>query len=509
MRFEPDRAPRPRPIAARLTRRRLVAGLAAARVAAPLEKNTMASYLKATTATFSERTVRSLEQQLRGEVVRPEDAAYDQARQVWNAAVDRRPALIVRPRDVDDVIAAVAFSRAHGVPIAVRSGGHSAAGHGTVDDGIVVDLSLMKRFALDPARRIVAAGPGLTWGAFNDLTAANGLATPGPDVGAVGLGGHTLGGGFGWLSRKYGMTIDNLLAAEVVTAAGELERASAEENRDLFWALRGGGGNFGIATELTYRLHPVDTVIGGAIVYPASGAVLRDYVEAAAAAPDELATITFTMLAPPAPFIPAEAHGKPAFLMIGCYVGDPEESEQAYAPLRNLGGGAPLADTIAPLPYPALFEMTKMGETHRPQAIRAGFMTAIDDAALDAIVDAVGHATSPFGAVMLRVLGGAIARVPAEAAAFSHRDKPIYFGVSNAWEDPRDPRAEDHAAWTESLWRVLAPRTAGAYANFLGDEGDDRVRAAYSPANFARLAAIKRRYDPDNVFRLNANIPPA
>jgi FAD/FMN-containing dehydrogenase len=474
-----------------------------------LEEYTMAALVENTTATIPESTVHSLAEQLRGEIIRPGDTNYDQARQVWNATIDRRPALIVRPRDADDVITSVGFARANDLPLAVRSGGHSAAGFGTVEGGVALDLSLMKRFALDPARRVATAETGLTWGEFNGLAAETGLATPGPDVGAVGLGGHTLGGGFGWLSRRHGMTIDNLLAAEVVTADGNIVNASAEEHPDLFWALRGGGGNFGIATRFTYRLHPVETVIGGAIAYPASRAVLRDYVKAAAAAPDELATITFTMLAPPAPFIPTEAHGMPIFLLIGCYVGEPGGAERAFAPLRKLGGGAPLADTVVRLPYPALFQMTKMGETRRPQAIRAGFMTSIDDVVLDAIVDAVGNATSPFGSVMLRVLGGAITRVATDATAFSHRDKPFYMVVSNAWDNPRDSRADHHVTWTEALWRVLSPRTTGAYANYLGNEGPERILAAYSPAAFARLAKIKRRYDPDNVFRLNANILPS
>jgi FAD/FMN-containing dehydrogenase len=460
------------------------------------------------TSELSPSAVRELAEQLGGEVVRANDPAYDQARTVWNAAVDRFPALIVRPRDVSDIILTVQFSRANDLPLAVRGGGHGVAGYGTVDGGLVVDLSRMKRLILDPDRRIATAEAGLTWGEFAAQSHDRGLATPGPDVGAVGLGGLTLGGGFGWLSRLHGMTVDNVLAAEVVTADSQLVTASEKETPDLFWALRGGGGNFGIATQFQFRMHPLETVVGGALVYPATREVLRDFAAAAAAAPDELAALTLTQPAPPLPFIPAEAHGKPAFMMIACYAGDLDSGHQAYAPLRSLGGRAPLADTIDAMPYPALFELTTMAAVRRPQAIRAGFMTDLDDTTIDAILDAVAHATSPFSGVMLRVLGGAIARVPEEATAFSHRDKPIYFAIGNSWEGEADTPAEGHVAWTEALWQALAPRAAGAYANYLGDEGPARVRAAYSAASFDRLAAIKRRYDPDNVFRLNANVEP-
>jgi FAD/FMN-containing dehydrogenase len=469
----------------------------------------MGTHATAIAAELSANDVRTFARQFSGEVMRPDEAAYNQARQVWNAAVDRYPSLIVRPRNASDVIHAIAFAREHDLPLAVRSGGHSVAGHGTVDGGLVVDLSAMNRYTLDPSQRIATVESGLTWGEFVAQSHANGLATPGPDVGAVGIGGLTLGGGFGWLSRLHGMTVDKLISAEVVTADGQLVSASDKENGDLFWALRGGGGNFGIATTFQFQMHPVETVVGGALIYPAEQDVLRDYAAAAAAVPDTLAALALVQQAPPLPFIPSGAHGKPALMIIACYVGDPDASEQAYAPLRSLGGQTPLADTVDAMPYPAMFELTTMAAARRPQAIRAGFMTDLDETTIDAVLDAVSHATSPFSGVMLRVLGGAIARVPEEATAFSHRDKPLYFAIGNSWDDTLDPRSERHVAWTEALWQMLAPRTAGAYANYLGDEGPERVAAAYSPATFARLAAIKRRYDPDNVFRLNANVEPA
>jgi FAD/FMN-containing dehydrogenase len=455
----------------------------------------------------SAAAVRSLQERLRGEVVRPGDSEYDQARRVWNARVDRHPALIVRPRDVAGVTDAVDFARANDLRLAVRGGGHSPAGHGTVDGGLVVDLSNMRRLEVDPGRRVARAEPGLTWGEYNACTHEHGLATPGGDVAAVGIAGLTLGGGMGWLMRKHGMTIDNLLAVDVVTADGRWLTASETEHPDLFWALRGGGGNFGIATGFRYRLHPVDTVFGGAIVYPATRECLRAYAEATAAAPDELTTITFVLKAPPLPFIPAAAHGTPVHLILPSYVGDLDTGHQALAPLRTLAGRAPLADTTGPMPYPALYDLTAMAAVSRPHAIRNAYVRELADETIEIILDFIERATSPFSLVALRELGGAMARVPADATAFAHRDKAFYLAADNSWDE--EPRPERHIAWTEALWQAVAPHTDGAYAGFLEDEGEHRVRSAYSPATYARLAAIKRRYDPDNLLRRNPNVRPS
>jgi FAD/FMN-containing dehydrogenase len=446
-----------------------------------------------------------------GEVLRPGDAGYEQARRVWNARVDRHPALIVRPRDAAGVAAAVALARADGLPLAVRGGGHSPAGYGTVDGGLVVDLSAMRRLDVDPARRVAQAGAGLTWGDYNAGTHAHGLATPGGDVAAVGIAGSTLAGGMGWLMRKHGMTIDNLLAADVVTTDGRLVTASEAEHPDLFWALRGGGGNFGIATRFRYRLHPVGTIVGGAIVHRATQAGLRAYAEATAAAPDELTTITMVLRAPPLPFIPAEAHGMPVHLIMPCYIGDLETGQEALAPFRRLAGRAPLADTTGPLPYPALYDLTTMAAARRPHALRNAYLRELADDTIEIILDHVERSTSPFGLVALRELGGAMARVPIDATAFAHRDKAFYLAADNSWEDG-DTQPERHVAWTESFCRAVAPHTDGAYAGFLGggdDEGEDRVRSAYPPATYARLAEVKRRWDPDNLARLNPNVRPA
>jgi len=453
-------------------------------------------------------TIRSLQERLRGEVVQPGDDGYDQARRVWNALVDRHPAVIVRPHDVAGVAAAVEFATAHELPLAVRGGGHSPGGYGTVDGGLVVDLSAMRGLDVDPERRVARAEPGMTWGEYNARSHEHGLATPGGDVAAVGIAGSTLGGGMGWLMRKHGMTVDNLLAVDLVTADGRALTASEADEPGLFWALQGGGGNFGIATGFRYRLHPVGTVVGGAIVHPATRAGLRDYAEAVASAPDELTSITFVLRAPPLPFLPAEAHGTPVHLILPCFVGDPDAADQALAPLRTLGGHrAPLADTTGPLPYPRLYDLTAMAAASRPHAIRNAYLRELTDETIDIVLDFVDRSTSPFGLVALRELGGAMARVPVDATAFAHRDKAFYIAADNAWED--DPEPQRHIAWTEDFWRAVAPHTDGAYAGFLGDEGDDRVRSAYPPATYTRLAVVKRAYDPDNLFRLNANVPPA
>ena len=452
-----------------------------------------------------EGAIRSLEARLRGEIVRPGDDGYDDARRVWNAVVDRHPTFIVRARDVADVMHAVNFARTNDVALAVRGGGHSPAGYGTVDGGLVVDLSLMKRLEVDAARHVAGAEPGLTWGEYNARTHEHGLATPGGDVAAVGVAGLTLGGGMGWLMRMHGMTIDNLVAVDVVTADGLLVTASETEHPDLFWALRGGGGNFGIATGLWFRLVPVDTVLGGAIVYPATRAGLRAYADATAAAPDELTTITFVQQAPPLPFIPPEAHGTPVHIILPCYTGDLDGGQRALAALRGLAGHTPLADTTGPMPYPALYDLTNMAAASRPHMIRNAYVRDLTDETIEIILDSVQHVTSPFSLVALRELGGAMSRVPVDATAFAHRDKGFYVAADGSWDHGA---ADPHVAWTEAFWRAMAPHTAGAYSNFLEDEGEDRVRAAYTPETYARLAAIKTRYDPDNLFRLNPNIAP-
>jgi FAD/FMN-containing dehydrogenase len=447
------------------------------------------------------------EANLVGELIRPAHDDYDAARLVRNRNVDRHPSLIARASNAADVIRAVAFARDHQLPLAVRSGGHSLAGHSTVDGGLVLDLSRMRGLSIDPERRIAWAQPGLTWGEYAGAAQAYGLATSAGDTSTVGVGGLTLGGGIGWMVRKYGMTIDNLLTVEMAMADGRLLRVSAEEHPELFWAVRGGGGNFGVATAFQLRLRPAGMVFGGATVYPATVKVLRDWADYVVQAPDELTSIVFAMPAPPAPFVPEGQVGKLVALIGVMYAGDLATGDQAIEPLRRLGGSAPIADITAPMPYPGIFELTAEATLPGLECVRSGFASTLSDEMLEAIVEHGSRMPTPSGIIQLRGLGGAMARVPVEATAFAHRDKPYLVTVIGSAREPEG--FGQQRAWTHELWKQLRPAMRGVYANFLEDEGDSRVHEAYPPATYAQLATIKRRYDPTNLFRLNQNIQPS
>jgi FAD/FMN-containing dehydrogenase len=456
--------------------------------------------------TIPQSAILDFEAQLLGELIRPAHDDYDQARRVRNLGADRHPALIARAADAADVIRGVTFAREHDLTLAVRSGGHSLAGYSTVDDGLVIDLSRMRGLSIDPERRIAWAQPGLRWGEYAQAAQAYGLATSAGDTATVGLGGLTLGGGIGWMVRKYGLTIDNLLSVEMVTADGRLVRASADEYPDLFWAARGGGGNFGIATAFQLRLRPAGTVFAGATVYPATANVLREWADYVVQAPDELTSIVFVMPAPPAPFIPADQVGKLVAIIGVMYAGDLADGDRAIAPLRRLGGSAPLADITAPMPYTAIFALTEEATRPTLEVVRSGFAYELSDTTLQTIVERAERMPVPSGIIQLRGLGGAMARVPADATAFAHRDKPYLVTLVGAASDPSD--FDRQRVWTEELWDVVRPTTHGVYMNFLEDEGAARIREAYAPATFERLVAVKRRYDPTNVFHLNQNIRP-
>jgi FAD/FMN-containing dehydrogenase len=440
--------------------------------------------------------------QLAGPVITPQDPGYDEARTVF-AAVDRRPALIVRPAGAEDVAAAIAHARDRDLPIAVRSGGHSYAGHGVVDDGVVIDLSGMRGLEIDPERRVAWAEAGLTAGAYTAAAGAHELATPFGDAGSVGIGGIATAGGVGFLARRHGLTVDDVLAAEVVTADGRRLRTDARTRPDLFWAIRGGGGNFGVMTRLKLRLHSVGQILGGMLLLPATADVIEGFVAEADAAPEELSAIANVMAAPPLPFVPAEQHGRPVILAFLAYAGDPQAGERAVDRLRALA--TPIADFVHPMPYPALFEGP---EPPGPQAavVRTLFTDRFDGAAAAAVLDAIEGSTAR-AAAQLRVLGGAMARVPADATAFAHRDRRIMATVVAMYDRPEE--REGHEAWADALAGRLRNGADGAYAGFLSDEGPARVRAAYPGGHWARLAAVKAAYDPDNVFRLNQNVPPA
>ncbi len=453
------------------------------------------------TQSLAPAVVAALRARLAGRLLEPGDEGYEAARRVQNLAIDRRPALIVRARGVMDVIAAVEVARAHALPLAVRSGGHSVPGHSAVDGGVVVDLSEMREVRVDSARRVAWVQPGATSADLCAATQPHGLALSTGDTASVGVGGLAIGGGIGWLARAHGLTIDSLRSATVVTADGRVVVASAEEHPDLFWAIRGGGGNFGVVTEFEFDLKPVGMVLGGALILPLTAEVLRGYAAYTPQAPEALTTITNVMLAPPLPFIPAEAHGTPVAIVMVCYAGDVEAGQRALEPVRALA--TPVAEMIGPMPYPAIYALTAEETVPMPFTVRSGFMEALPDAAIDLVLEHFARRPKPFGIVQLRGLGGAVARVPREATAFAHRDKPLLATIISMGGEEAD------RTWAEDLWRGLAPHASGVYVNFLADEGPGRVRDAYPAATYARLAEVKRRYDPENLFRLNQNVPPA
>jgi FAD/FMN-containing dehydrogenase len=442
---------------------------------------------------------------LAGSIIRPEDEAFEQARRVHNAAFDRHPSLIVRAANAADVARTVVFARDHGLELAVRGGAHSLAGHGTTDGGIVLDLGAMKGLHIDPQRRIAWAQPGLTAGEYTAAAAAHGLATPFGDTGSVGIAGLTLGGGIGWLARKHGLAIDALMSVDVVTADGRLVTANEKEHPDLFWAIRGGGGNFGVVTRFQYRLYPVDTILGGAIFLPLTRETLAGLVPAAAAAPEDLTTITMLMPAPPAPFIPEELHGTPTLAVMFVYAGDPEAGQAAIAPFRALA--APLAEAVSPMPYIGIYELFKAAEERAAVAHRSLFLEDLDDEGIDTILARMADPSTPLAMTQIRVLGGQMARVPVDATAFAHRTAPVQVVIITPIEDMADKPVHD--AWTQAYFEDLTPRALGVYVNFLEDEGEARIRDAYPAATYARLADVKRIYDPQNLFHVNQNIRPS
>jgi FAD/FMN-containing dehydrogenase len=439
-----------------------------------------------------------------GRVIEPGDAAYDEARRVFLGDVDRRPAAIVRVANAADVAATVAFARDGGHELAVRSGGHSGAGHGTTNGGIVIDLREMKGIEIDVVTRTAWAETGLTAAEVTIATAEHGLGVGFGDTGSVGIGGITLGGGVGYLSRRYGLTIDNLLAAEVVTADGQALVVDPEHEPDLFWAIRGGGGNVGVATRFQYRLQPVDPFVGGMLVLPATADTVAGFVEAAAAAPDELSTIANVMPAPPMPFLPEEAHGSLVILGMVGFLGDENAAERVLAPFRGLA--TPIADLVRPMPYPEMYPPDD--EEYRPTAVsRTMFMDHVDLAVGKTIIRHLASSGATMRVAQLRVMGGAVARVPAELTAYAHRSSSIMVNVAAFYEGRTD--RSRRRAWVNRFVAALDQGDPGAYVNFLGDEGEDRVHAAYPDGTWDRLAEIKARYDPTNLFRLNQNVPPA
>jgi FAD/FMN-containing dehydrogenase len=462
-----------------------------------------------TSHTLGDATLGELEQGLRGQLIRPGDSDYDEARAIWNGAHDQYPALIVRCAGVADVMRAVDFARSEDLIVAVRGGSHSLPGFSSCDGGVVIDLSQMNTIHVDPNARTAVAEGGATWAEFDHETQAFGLAVTGGLVSSTGIGGFTLGGGIGWLMRKQGLTCDNLIGADVVTADGQLVHASEDENPELLWGLRGGGGNFGIATSMEFRLHPVGPMIlAGPIFFAAERAeeILRFYREWIRDLPDDVTTLVNLTTAPPAPFLPEEVHGKRIVGVVAAHAGDPEAGRALVQPLKDLGD--PIADLLGPMPYTMLQSLLDAlwGEGAH-NYFRSAFMNEIDDAAIDALVAQHGASPSPSSEIHIQHLGGAVGRVGEDDTAFGNRSAPLVLNVIARTPDAEG--FEESVAWARGTAEALAPVSRdGAYVNFMGDADDNRLRASYGEAKYDRLVALKRRYDPTNLFRLNQNIAP-
>jgi FAD/FMN-containing dehydrogenase len=447
----------------------------------------------------------------KGRLIEPDHQEYDQARRVWNGVIDRHPALIAQCLDSSDVRAALAHARYRRLQVAVRGGGHSLAGHG-VCDGVVIDLRNMNAVVVDPLARIAVVGPGARWGEVDVATRPHGLGTPGGDTSTVGVAGLTLGGGLGWLSRMYGMTCDNLVSADIVTADQELLHVDDASHPELMWALRGGGGNFGVVTSLRLRLHPVPAMLlAGVLSYPATAApaVLSRLEEMTPGLPDEVSWAAAFCTTPAVADVPAAMRGRPIMALRLCYVGPPDEkAAAALAPIRALG--EPITDTVAPMSYTALQQLT---DANAPPGVHyasgSEWLRHLGERTIESFVEAARAATSAMSLSLINPLGGAVARRPADATAFAYRHAAFAATIVAGWAGAADDQAV-HRAWARQLHRRLLPASAGGgYVNILGDEGPERVRTAYGVRPYARLVAVKDRYDPSNVFSSCQNIPPS
>ena len=443
-----------------------------------------------------------------GTIITPEDEQYDAARAVWNGTVDARPGLIAQCHSTADIVGAVNLARTAGCPLSIRAGGHSAAGFSVCDDGVVIDLSPMRGVEVDAQARIAVVEPGATWGDFDAATAAHGLASTGGLISTTGVAGLTLGGGIGWLQRKHGLACDNLVAADVVTAAGELVHASSTEHPELLWGLRGGGGNFGVVARFVFALHPVSTVFGGLMLFPLDRgrAVLTAFRDWAADLPDEGSMLAAVITAPPEPFVPPQLIGRKVVAILGCWCGDLDAGSAAVEPLRQLG---PAADVFSPMPYTALQGMLDGGAQHGLRNyMRGGYVDEIDDEIIAIALDHGARMPSPMSQIHFHQMGGAVGRVAPGATAFSGRAAGYTYNLISTWTDAGEDT--QHIAANRELAAALAPLSAGgAYVNFLSDSGGDRVQAAYGGGLYERLSRLKREFDPTNLFNRNQNIRPA
>jgi FAD/FMN-containing dehydrogenase len=445
-----------------------------------------------------------------GEIVGPADPPYEDLRRVFNAMIDRHPGLIARCSDTSDVSAAINFARDNGLPVSVYGGGHSFAGHSVCDDGVMIDLRPMRGIEVDGGERSCRAEAGVTWRELDAATQEQGLAVTGGRISSTGIAGLALGGGSGWLERKCGYTADNLVSVEIVTADGQLLTASELENPHLFWGTRGGGGNFGVVTSFNFRLHQIGPVVlAGILMYPAQMAapVLANFREVMVDAPDELGSAAALITAPPEEFVPEPLCGEPVVGVVVCYAGPIEDGEEALRPLREFG--PPAIDMVAPMPYVVVQQLFDPGS---PDGIRnytaADFLSGLPDEAIEAMCRYHLSKPSPLTEIVALPGGGATARLPDDAMAFGQRQAPFNYVVHTKWTDPADDEA--NIAWTRELGAALKPFATGrVYLNYIGEEGDDRVVAAFGPKAYTRLQALKDRYDPNNLFRLNQNIRPS
>jgi FAD/FMN-containing dehydrogenase len=446
---------------------------------------------------------------LRGAALSPSDAGYDQARRVFNAMVDRRPGLVVQPLDTDDLQHAIRFARRHRILASIKGGGHAAPGHAVCDDGLLIDLARMRRITVDPEAGVAVAEGGVTWGEFDAATQRHGLAVTGGRIRGTGIGGLTLGSGSGWLERKLGFTVDNLLAADVVLASGDLVRASEREHEDLFWGLRGGGGNYGVVARFEYRLHPVGPLVwGGMLLFPRDGQealVLKAYRDFMEVAPDEVGGAAALVTLPSLPMIPEAARGKPALAIMAFFFGPPEGGAQAFEPILRL---RPAAAFVQPMPY---VEVQGLLDEANPPGKRnywkADNYAALPDEAIDALLAATVAPASPWTTILVQPMGGAVARVPEQATALGWRQAKWSLHVLGMWDDAAEDAGQ--VAWVRGVAGALAPwAQKAAYLNYLMDEGEGRVRDSFGP-HYSRMVALKDKYDPDNFFCMNQNIRPS
>jgi hypothetical protein len=447
------------------------------------------------------------ERSFQGEIITPRHPAYADARKVWNGMIDRRPSLIARPRTPASVAAVVRLAREHQIAFAIRGGGHNVAGSAVCDGGVVCDLSAMRAVAVDGATRTARAQGGATWLEFDRAAHTIGMATTGGMVSTTGIGGLTLGGGLGWLMRAHGLACDQLVSVELVTADGRSVTCDADYNPDLFWAVRGGGGNFGVATAFTYRLHPVDVVLGGLLMYPLDRAreVLQHYHAYCQETPDHVTTAAAFATAPDIAAFPEVLRGRPICMVALCAIGASDAVQAAIAPLRRFG--PPSLDLIAPTTYPALQSSLDAGSPpHARNYWKSGYLDTLSSDVIDELVDKFARAPSPMSQVLIHQVGGAVARVDEQATAFANRRSPYLINVVGMWQRPDDDAA--NVGWTRQLWGAIEPAASGKYVNYVGDDESERIESIYPLPTLRRLMAAKAKWDPDNFFRANHNIRP-